>query len=175
MPWLGFVPDEVTSAPRAAVGRLAERLGIDVASLPPVRDLEGPPCMTGQAWLRRARRIRRLWPGPARRDCCWYHRIDWHAVSQAAISLALQAQVGGTPPEDAADAVDPASCGVGGDDLEALGDLLRPETGIEIDDDDPHDQRVQEGRHRITAMRDAGVRRTVLLRPELIEVTGDPR
>jgi hypothetical protein len=131
----------------------------DVARLPPVRDLEGPPCMTGQARL----------------DCCWYHRIDWHAVSEAAIRLALQAQAGGTPPGDVADVVDPASCGLGGDDVEALDDLLRPETGIEIDDDDPHDQRVQEGRHRITAMRDAGVRRTVLLRPELIEATGDPR
>jgi hypothetical protein len=33
LPWLGFVPDEVTSAPRAAVGRLAERLGIAAAEL----------------------------------------------------------------------------------------------------------------------------------------------
>ncbi len=56
--------------------------------------------------------------------------------------------------------------------MEALGDLLRPETGVEIDDD-PRDQSVYEGRHRITAMRDAGVRRTVTLRSELIEAAGD--
>ncbi len=31
LPWLGFVPDEVAAAPRAAVVRLAERLGIDAA------------------------------------------------------------------------------------------------------------------------------------------------
>jgi hypothetical protein len=36
-----------------------------------------------------------------------------------------------------------------------------------IDDDDSRDQRIQEGRHRITAMRDAGVRRTLLVRLEL--------
>jgi hypothetical protein len=29
LPWLGFVPDDVASAPPAAVGRLAERLGLD--------------------------------------------------------------------------------------------------------------------------------------------------
>jgi Domain of unknown function (DUF4158) len=33
LPWLGFVPDEVTSAPPAAVGRLAGRLGIAAAEL----------------------------------------------------------------------------------------------------------------------------------------------
>ena len=94
----------------------------------------------------------------------------------AAIRLALQAQADRTPPEDVADAIDPASCCLGGDDLEALGDLLRPETGIEIDDDDPRDQRIQEGRHRITAMRDTGESAAqVLLRPELIEASGDPR
>ena len=29
LPWLGFVPDEVASAPPAAVARLAEHLGLD--------------------------------------------------------------------------------------------------------------------------------------------------
>ncbi|ONH32823.1 hypothetical protein BL253_03605 [Pseudofrankia asymbiotica] len=29
LPWLGFVPDDVTSAPRAAVVRLAEQCGVD--------------------------------------------------------------------------------------------------------------------------------------------------
>ena len=36
-----------------------------------------------------------------------------------------------------------------------------------IDDEDPRDQRIQKGRHRITAMRDTGVRRTLLVRLEL--------
>ncbi|MEQ4724612.1 Tn3 family transposase [Nonomuraea sp. B19D2] len=33
LPWLGFVPDEVTAAPPVAVARLAERLAIDAAVL----------------------------------------------------------------------------------------------------------------------------------------------
>ena len=33
LPWLGFVPDEVTTAPPTAVTRLAERLAIDPAEL----------------------------------------------------------------------------------------------------------------------------------------------
>ncbi|HEY5358653.1 MAG TPA: DUF4158 domain-containing protein [Streptosporangiaceae bacterium] len=33
LPWLGFVPDGVASAPPAAVGRLAERLGLDPGAL----------------------------------------------------------------------------------------------------------------------------------------------
>jgi Domain of unknown function (DUF4158) len=31
--WLGFVPDDVASAPQAAVARLAERLGLDPRAL----------------------------------------------------------------------------------------------------------------------------------------------
>jgi hypothetical protein len=33
LPWLGFVPDEVGSAPPVAVARLAERLGVDAGVL----------------------------------------------------------------------------------------------------------------------------------------------
>lgn len=33
LPWLGFVPDEVASAPAAAVARLAERLGTVLGGL----------------------------------------------------------------------------------------------------------------------------------------------
>ncbi|MEV4360036.1 DUF4158 domain-containing protein [Nonomuraea sp. NPDC049625] len=33
LPWLGFVPDEVGSAPPVAVARLPERLGVDPAVL----------------------------------------------------------------------------------------------------------------------------------------------
>src|SRR6266496_4228536 len=33
LPWLGFVPDEVTAAPGAAVHRLAERLQVDSGAL----------------------------------------------------------------------------------------------------------------------------------------------
>ena len=33
LPWLGFVPDDVASAPPVAVARLAERLGVDPGEL----------------------------------------------------------------------------------------------------------------------------------------------
>jgi hypothetical protein len=33
LPWLAFVPDEVSAAPPVAVARLAERLGLDAAAL----------------------------------------------------------------------------------------------------------------------------------------------
>ncbi|MET9247906.1 DUF4158 domain-containing protein [Nonomuraea sp. NPDC003709] len=33
LPWLGFVPDDVASAPPAAVARVAERLGVALAAL----------------------------------------------------------------------------------------------------------------------------------------------
>jgi Domain of unknown function (DUF4158) len=53
LPWLGFVPDEVASAPVAAVGRLAERLGIggDVAE-----ERKVPP---GGDWSRYAAELAR--------------------------------------------------------------------------------------------------------------------
>ncbi len=40
-------------------------------------------------------------------------------------------------------------------------------------DDDPGDQWIYEGRHRITAMRDAGVRRTLLVRLQLINTADE--
>jgi len=33
LPWLGFVPDKVSSAPRAAVVRLAEQLRVDPGAI----------------------------------------------------------------------------------------------------------------------------------------------
>ena len=33
LPWLGYVPDDVSSAPAAAVGRLSQRLGVPMGEL----------------------------------------------------------------------------------------------------------------------------------------------
>jgi hypothetical protein len=44
-----------------------------------------------------------------------------------------------------------------------------------IADDDPRDRWIYEGRHRIIAMRDARVRRTILVRLELIDAADNPR
>ena len=133
----------------------------DLASLPRARGIEHPPCMAGPWWLRRIRRA------AAGRDCCWHHSVNWHLVSETAIGIALQAQASGTSPEDAFDALDPAACGLAGDDQAGLILLLGPGAGIELDDEDPAAVTIYEGRHRITAMRDAGVRRTVIQRSEV--------
>ena len=54
LPWLGFVPDEVSSAPPVAVARLAERLGLD------------PGYWRGTGAVR----------VPAAITCCWW-RSTW--------------------------------------------------------------------------------------------------
>jgi hypothetical protein len=46
-------------------------------------------------------------------------------------------------------------------------------SSIMIADDDPDDEPwIHEGRHRITAMRDAGVRRTITIGTELVGADG---
>jgi hypothetical protein len=123
--------------------------------------------MSGPAWWRR---IRWLASRRVRSDCCRYHRVDWHAVNEAAIRIARQAEADGTQPEELALAIDSVTCGgLAGDELEAVQDLFMPGSAIEVSDDDPRDRYLQEGNHRVTAMRDARVRRTVTLRSELIE------
>lgn len=128
----------------------------NVDSLPCVRGIRKPLCMVGPSW------VRRIWRSASRRNCCRHHRIDWHLASETAISIVLQAEADGVPPgsvfleEHAAD----------GDDLEALVDLLAEGAGIEIAGSGRR-EKICEGHHRIAAMRDAGVRRTVIQRLEL--------
>lgn len=141
-----------------------------LSSLPRVRsDLAktGYPCMARPAWLRRLRwRIARR----TRASCCYHHGIDWHAVNEVAIPIARQAEAGGTQPEDLAGTISSQSCGgLAGDELGALRGLFVPGGGIEINDDESDDPWLYEGNHRVAAMRDAGVPRTVVLRAELIE------
>jgi hypothetical protein len=145
----------------------------DVASLPPViPKVTGPRCMTGSAWLRRIRWVvlRRTRPG-----CCWYHRVDWRAASETAIRLAGQAQAAGIPVEEIAEAIADGGlpCELSGADLEAVRALLGVDSGIIIVDDEPDNPFINEGRHRITAMRDTGVRRTVTVCSELVDADGD--
>ena len=47
-----------------------------------------------------------------------------------------------------------------------------PDTAIEVNEEDPRDRYLLEGNHRVTAMRDARVSRTVILCPELTESPG---
>ncbi|MGH3157193.1 MAG: hypothetical protein ACRDNF_11535 [Streptosporangiaceae bacterium] len=139
----------------------------DLASLPQADDMDDPPCMTGPGWRRRlGRRFTRR-----SADCCWYHMVNWHTVSETAIRLAHDAQAAGITVPDVAEYADghPATRGFHPCDLEALDSLLSIHTGLMIADDEPRNQWISEGRHRITAMRDTHVRRTLLLRLELLD------
>jgi hypothetical protein len=42
LPWLGFVPDDVTAAPAPAVARLSQRLGIPIGELRGYGEREQP-------------------------------------------------------------------------------------------------------------------------------------
>jgi hypothetical protein len=61
----------------------------------------------------------------------------------------------------------PAACDLTEDDQTGLILLLGPGAGIVLNDDDPDHVTIYKGRHRITAMRYAGVRRTVIQRSEV--------
>jgi hypothetical protein len=119
---------------------------------------------TAPPWWKRL--ARQVIPRRALRDCCYYHRVDWHQVSAAAIRVTRQARREGLAGRalgrraaELAEAQDLPS-----QEKEALialftGDntirptrLLRRRPGYD------------NGRHRITAMFDSGVRRTVVER-----------
>lgn len=126
---------------------------LDVAGLPAVERLDDPPCMAGPPSLRRLRSLGRR---PTAQGCCWYHTGDWHTVTELAIRLVGQAQAVGVTGEDVTDhAIAAARAeGVTGWTLEALASLVSTATGIMLGDD-PDDQWIYEGRHRITALREA--------------------
>ena len=123
--------------------------------------------MTGPSWLRGSAASRPAGAAAGTTAAAVLAERQHVAVAQA--------QADGIPVADVADSVGIASYGFGGADLEALESLLAVETGLMVDDDDPGDQQIQEGRHRITAMRDTGVQRTVLVRLELIDAAADSR
>lgn len=118
--------------------------------------------------------VRQLFPRRQARDCCYYHSIGWHQVSAAAVRITRQAHSEGLAGEAFADRTfDLARA----EDLpfeegQALTELLSEGTGIQIgraDDGDRPRRYYINGRHRTTAMLDAGVRRTVIIRWEMPE------
>jgi hypothetical protein len=119
--------------------------------------------MVGRRWWWR-RWFRQVVPRRRPRDCCTYHRADWHAASSAAIQLVHAAWARGITEvdavavfvEDAADAegLDEETC-------LAVSSLVGP--GLAIQPGGGRPIRYYEGRHRTIAMMDAGVRRTVVI------------
>lgn len=100
---------------------------------------------------------------PSGRDCCWYHHGDWTSVSETAIRLVEQAVKVGTPTEDIAQYVLTRATGegVGQWELDALESLVSHPQAFE-----PlaNCQGYRNGQHRVRAMIDAGVTRTITVR-----------
>lgn len=102
---------------------------------------------------------------------CWYHGGDWCYVNTTAVRALRHAHAAGAVGKDAGElAFDNAVAeGITGWELEALASLLVVErVQIELDAD-PADRWYDNGRHRVMAMFDAGVRQTILLRWELLD------
>lgn len=121
-------------------------------------------CMPSRgAWRRRL--LRQLAPRPVL-DCdCWYHEGDWHAVSRLAIRLHREARRAGVADRDFEDWVlsHPAAEGLAEWQADALESLVSPAIGIDVTRSG-----YTNGNHRIRAMLDTGVRRTLVFSYRLL-------
>lgn len=103
------------------------------------------------------------------RDCCDYHGQDWVLASETAIRLLEQAKAEGIDGEPAGErVVELAEAeGISETDADAVRCLVDTCDPLMLDDEGG----IYGGRHRIQAMIDQGVRRTVLLRLVLLDPT----
>jgi hypothetical protein len=109
--------------------------------------------------------IRQLFPHRDVRDCCYYHRLDWHAIAEAVLAVASQVNLAEPDSDETDDLKYELLEGAGLTDVEHTVAylLLSEDCGIEIWR--PAGQRrwtYQNGRHRARALMDAGVRRIVV-------------
>jgi hypothetical protein len=119
---------------------------------------------TAPPWWRRL--ARQVIPRRAPRDCCYYHRVDWHQVSAAAIRVTRQARregraglaLGRRAAELAEDQDLPTQ------EQEALVKLFTGDNTIRPTRLLCRRPGYDNGRHRITAMFDSGVRRIIVER-----------
>jgi hypothetical protein len=133
-----------------------------VVTLPRPRQLRELGCMpkAGSGLVHRLGR--QLFP---RRPsaCCWYHRGDWDQVSRTAIQLHREAQANNVPDDEFAAFVRTRAeaDGITGWDLAALDSLVGQYDGISLDD---YGRGYVNGQHRVQAMVDAGVPRTLVVK-----------
>lgn len=119
-------------------------------------------------------------PRRAGLDCCWYHRVDWATASAAAVTALARADAGELEQDPDEERDDPEHEGMfaalkvlGGVGLDT--DTLEAARSLFLDPIQPESPETDwpyiNGRHRVQAMLDAGVRRTVIGRWE--EPAGD--
>lgn len=137
-----------------------------VAKLPQPRELEDPPCMLRRRLRTPHRVIRQLSPRPSPAGCCAYHDQDWSKASETAIRLIRVAWSEGLTGDEAAEKVIQLAEleGLSDKDLKAAGCLVQTSDPLMLGDEG----HIYGGRHRIQAMIDQGVKRTILVRLELI-------
>lgn len=115
-------------------------------------------------WWRRL--ARQVVPRRSPRDCCYYHGINWRQVSASAIRIMRQARRDGLHGEALSAQADElaAAQGLPSEEELALAELLCDHSAIQPGPRVSSGRRYYgNGRHRTTAMLDAGVRRTVVI------------
>lgn len=154
----GYVPPEPAPEPELRF----EAIGLWRMARPrPFRE----ECLSGgRPWWRRWANL--VFPQHGGRSCCWHHRGDWHRVNQTALAALSRAQAEGVKAQDMAYYVHEYAVAAGASEWEqevlrtlySLGDSIQPSgDGYLING-------FINGQHRVQAMLDAGVRRTVVLR-----------
>ncbi|MFH9967832.1 hypothetical protein ACH4PR_41845 [Streptomyces mirabilis] len=101
-----------------------------------------------------------------RRRCCWYHSGDWHRVNDMALTALSRARDEDVKAEGMTRYADAYAAAAGASKWEraALYSLYCPPVAIQPSGDDYISNSFINGQHRVQAMRDAGVGRTVVLR-----------
>jgi hypothetical protein len=148
-----------------------------VMRLPPIN----PPFAEDQRWRDgcmmaplswRQRVLRQVFPRRGVRDCCYYHRQDFHAIAAAVNAIHRQLRRSGLDGDDADELMFRLldGCGLSEDEHSTAMLLLAEDCGIQISRS-PGERRwtYDGGRHRARALMDAGVHRII------ITVTDDRR
>ncbi|MEV6503400.1 hypothetical protein [Streptomyces prunicolor] len=122
-------------------------------------------CLSGGRpwWLRW---VRLAFPRHDERSCCWYHSGDWHRVNCLALDALSRARHEGVTAKDMARYADKYAVAAGASDWEreALFSVFRRSDALQPSGSRYLSRGYINGQHRVQAMLDAGVRRTVVLR-----------
>ncbi|MGW0836561.1 hypothetical protein [Streptomyces prunicolor] len=119
---------------------------------------------SGRPW--RLRWVRLALPRHDARTCCWYHSGDWHRVNRLALEALSRAQREGVKAKDMARYADKYAAAAGASEWErdALFSMYRSSDAVQPSGSRYLSRSYINGQHRVQAMLDAGVRRTVVLR-----------
>ena len=132
--------------------------------LPRPAPFRNPACMPPRRpWWHDA--LRQLAPRHSPRPCCGAHNGDWHQASRAALTLVRQAQRDGIADNDIYDHVlaQARAAGITGWQLGTVDRLVSPTEAIQLETDEDSRRLLVNGQHKMRAMLDQGVRRTITI------------